>query len=79
METLSYPTGYNDQWKNRLRKDLTQYFSKNHILYKQTKNGTRKVILQDQVEPIIYYLYQDMSEAHLGIDVIFEKVKERYF
>ena len=37
LETLSYLNGYNNLRKNRLRKDLTQYFSKNHTLYKHTK------------------------------------------
>ena len=31
------------------------------------------------MEPILYNLHQDLTGAHLRTDVIFEKVKERYY
>ena len=79
LETLTYPDGLNDKRKTQLRKDSTHYFITNHTLYKRTKDGAKRVILREQVEPILYYLHQDMSGAHLGVDAVFEKVKERYY
>lgn len=79
LETLTYPDGLNNKRKTQLRKDSTHYFVTNHTLYKRTKDGEKRVILREQVEPILYHLHQDMSGAHLGVDAVFEKVKERYY
>src|ERR1044071_3849827 len=79
LETLTYPAGLSNQRKTQLRKDSTHYIVKNHILYRNHKTGPKRVIITDQVEPIIYHLHQDMSGAHLGIDAVFDKLKERYY
>ena len=80
METLTYPNNYDDdKRKTQLRKNSTHYFLKNHLLYRRIKDGGKRVILREQVEPILYHLHQDMSGAHLGIDAVLEKVKERYY
>ena len=79
LDTLAYPENYNDKRKTQLRKNSTHYFVKNHILYRHTKNGGRRVILPEQVEVILYNLHQDMSGAHLGVEAVLEKVKERYY
>src|SRR3989440_12500987 len=79
LETLTYPNDYDDKWKTHIRKISTQHFVKNNTLYRRTKQNIQRVITQEQVEPIIFHLHQDMSGAHLGIDAVFEKAKERYY
>jgi hypothetical protein len=37
------------------------------------------VLLREQVEPVVFHLHQDMSGAHLGVDAVFEKARERYY
>ena len=69
LNTLAYPENYNNKWKTQLRKNLTHYFVKNHILYRRTKDGEKRVILPEQVEVILYNLHQNMSGAHLGVEV----------
>jgi len=79
LETLTHQNDDDDKRKTHIRKDSTHYFIKNHILYRRTKEGGKRVILKEQVEPILYHLHQDMSGAHLGIDAVLEKVRERYY
>ena len=79
LETLTYPDGYNDLRKTQIRKISTQHFVKNNTLYRKTKSGIQRVVLREQVEPILYHLHQDMSSAHLGIDAVFEKAREKYY
>ena len=40
LTTLTYPTDYDDKRKTHLRKNSTQYFVKNHTLYRQNKKVT---------------------------------------
>ena len=79
LDTLTYLGNYNDKQKTQLQKNSTHYFVKNHILYRRTKDGGKRVILPEQVEVILYNLHQDMSGAHLGVEAVLEKVKERYY
>jgi len=39
LTMLTYPTGYDDKQKTHLRKNSTQYFVKNHTLYRRNKKG----------------------------------------
>src|SRR5437660_11958015 len=79
LTTLTYPTDYDDKRKTQLQKNSTQYFVKNHTLYRRNKKGNLRVIVQDQVEPILFHIYRDITGAHLGIDAVFKKVKKRYY
>ncbi|GBC53477.2 putative integrase core domain protein [Rhizophagus irregularis DAOM 181602=DAOM 197198] len=71
--------GITDKWKTQIRKNSTQYIYQNNILFRKTKDGIRKIILYEQVEPILYHFHTDMSGAHLGIDAIIGKIKNRYY
>ncbi|EXX63433.1 putative integrase core domain protein [Rhizophagus irregularis DAOM 181602=DAOM 197198] len=71
--------GITDKRKTQIRKNSTQYIYQNNILYRKTKDGIRKVILREQIEPILYHFHTDMSGAHLGIDAIIGKIKDRYY
>ncbi|GBC12673.2 putative integrase core domain protein [Rhizophagus irregularis DAOM 181602=DAOM 197198] len=71
--------GITDKRKTQIRKNSTQYIYQNNILFRKTKDGIRKVILREQVEPILYHFHTDMSGAHLGIDAIIGKIKDRYY
>ena len=80
LTTLTYPTDYNDDSrKTHLRKLLTQYFVNNNILYRRGRKGRLRVIKQDETEPILYHLHTEITGAHLGIDTVFDKLRERYY
>ena len=57
LEILTYPENYTDNQKIHLRKASTHYFVKNHILFRRSKLGTQRVILHEQVEPILFHLH----------------------
>ncbi|RGB33552.1 hypothetical protein C1646_625190 [Rhizophagus diaphanus] len=71
--------GITDKRKIQIRKNSTQYIYQNNTLFKKTKDGIRKVILHEQVKPILYHFHTDMSGAHLGMDAIIGKIKDRYY
>ena len=79
LTTLTFMDGITDKRKTQIRKNSTQYIYQNNTLFKKTKDGIRKVILRDQVESILYHFHTDMSGAHLGIDAIIGKIKDRYY
>ena len=79
LTTLQFLDGITDQRKTHVRKISTQYIVQNNMLFKNTKAGLRRVILENEVELIIYNLHRDMSGAHLGIDAVVGKIKDRYF
>jgi hypothetical protein len=53
--------GITDERKTLIWKNSTHYIYQHNTLYRKTKDGIRKVILQEQVESILYYLHTDMS------------------
>ena len=79
LTTFTHLDGLTNKRKTHIRKISTQYFVINNSLYRKTKDGNRKVILREQVEPILYHLHTDMTGAHLGMDAIISKIKERYY
>ncbi|GBC19243.1 protein NYNRIN-like [Rhizophagus irregularis DAOM 181602=DAOM 197198] len=79
LTTLTFMDGITDKRKTQIRKNSTQYIYQNNILFRKTKDGIRKVILREQVEPILYHFHTDMSGTHLGIDAIIGKIKDRYY
>ena len=79
LTTLTFLEGLTNQQKTHIRKISTKYIFQHNLLYRKTKEGVRWVILRDQVETISYHLYTDLSEAHLGVDTVIGKIKERYY
>ena len=79
LTTLTFLDDADDKRKTHIRKISTQFIVKNHLLFKISKEGAKRVILRNQVEPILYNLHKDMSGAHLGVDAVIGKIKERYY
>jgi len=79
LNTLTFMDGITDTQKTLIRKNSTHFIVNHDILYRITKAGPKKVLLKDQVEPVLYHLHRDISGAHLGMDAILEKIKERYY
>jgi hypothetical protein len=79
LTTLTFMEGLNDKRKTHIQKTSTQYICRNNILYRNTKEGLRRVIVKEQVEPILYHLHKDMNGAHLGVDAVVGKIKDRYY
>ena len=63
-----------------MRKKSNKYFITDYQLFRRCKNGQpQRVILPDQTELILFNLHKDLTEAHLGIETTYEKLKERYY
>jgi transposase InsO family protein len=80
LTNFDIPEEYTEPQKNRIVQVAKHYFLLNDKLYRKNKNNqTQRVILPKQIETILYNLHKDMTGAHLGIDTIYEKAKERYY
>ena len=79
LDALTVPDHYNSTQKAKIHRTSAHYILQNNLLYRRTQGGFKRVILREQVESILYHLHQDLNAAHLEIDAVFEKVKERYY
>lgn len=77
-----------DTFDNKQQKQLiskAQYYQvKNNQLYKKdccrkTRNQLLRVIQKHEVEPILYLLHNHPTGAHLGVDKVFEKLRDQYY
>src|SRR6266511_1959702 len=64
--------------KNFITKTL-KYILKNNILYRNKNNNLLKVIRRYELEPILYMMHDDLTLGHLGIEIVYHKIKERYY
>ena len=79
LTMVTFMEGTSTRWQTHIRKTSTQYICKDNLLYKNTREEIKRVILRDQIEPILYHLHKDMTGAHLGVDAVIGKIKERYY
>src|ERR1043165_479849 len=79
LTTLTFPDHVDRIQQIKVQRLSAQYVVKNDLLFKSIKGELKRVILREQVESILYHLHQDLSAAHLGIDAVFEKARERYY
>jgi hypothetical protein len=79
LSTLTFMEGITTHQQTHIRKNSIKYVYQNNTLFRKTKEGLRKVILQEQVESILYHFHTDLSGAHLGTDAIIGKIKDRYY
>jgi hypothetical protein len=79
LTTLTFMDSITNERKTLIWKNSIYYIYQHNTLYRKTKDGIRKVILPEQVESILYHLHTDMSGAHMGIDAVIGKIKDRYY
>src|SRR6266542_6396815 len=48
-------------------------------LYRKTRTKEVKVLQRYQIIPLLYTLHEGLTEAHNGIEKIFQQVQERYY
>ena len=78
LETLQFPADYTIKQKNKLQRLARNFIVKNHLLYKQSKHGQPKQVILDwdEQELILHSLHAENLGGHLGIDAVFNKIKE---
>src|ERR1051325_2100811 len=80
LDTSSYLKGSTNTEKEKINNQSKKYFIQQRQLFRRVENGnSQRVVLPDQTELILFNLHKDQIGAHLGIDVTYEKLKERYY
>jgi len=64
--------------KNFITK-TSKYKLKNNILYRNKNNNLLRVIRRYELEPILYMMHDDPTSGHLGTEIVYNKIKERYY
>jgi hypothetical protein len=84
LQTNKFPNDFN-QTQQKLLQTQSKFFEvKNNILYKKdrrkkTRNQLLQVIQKHEIEPILYLFHNHPTGAHLGVDKVFEKIRNKYF
>src|SRR5436305_14108483 len=64
----------------KLQKKLDTFENKNDKLYKKKKDSKiLRVLQKDETEIILYMVHNHKMRGHFGIDVIYNKIAERYY
>src|SRR5215216_2295667 len=79
LTNFSYPTDYDASQRKQIQRLSTHYIVKNSQLYKSTKEGLKRVITHEQVEILLFNLHKNMTGAHLRIEAVYNKAKDRYY
>ena len=76
------PIEFSDQQKQQLIKQSKHFTVKNNLLYKIDKrkeNNILKVIQKNEISALMYMMHNDPTSGHFATDIMFEKVKCRYY
>ena len=80
LNNFIIPDEYNEKQQNRVIQTAKHYYIQNNKLYHKNKdNVQQRVITPKHTETVLFNLHKDMTGAHLGVDTIYEKAKERYY
>ena len=82
--TNKLPESLDNKQQKQLKAKAQFFEVKNNQLYKKdrrrkTRNQLLRVIQQHEIEPILYLLHNHPTGAHLGVDKIFEKLRDQYY
>src|SRR6185312_2338675 len=58
------------------------YITKNGLLYKKNRRDPQyllRVIKRNEVKPVLYMIHKHLTAGHLGTDVMYYKIAERYY
>ena len=80
----NFPATFNNKQKQQLQSQSKFFEVKNNQLYKKdrrrkTRNQLLKVIQKHEIEPILYLMHNHPTEAHLGVDKTFDKIRNQYY
>jgi Integrase zinc binding domain/Integrase core domain len=84
LQHNKFPNEFNQTQQKQLQSQSKFFEIKNNILYKKdrrrkTRNQLLKVIQKHEIEPILYLLHNHPTGAHLGVDKVFEKARNKYY
>ena len=80
LQNQRYPQEFTTHQQKQLQTQSKFFEVKNNTLYKKdrrkkSQNQLLKVIQQHEIEPILYLFHNHPTGAYLGIDKVFEKIR----
>ncbi len=78
------PSTLDSKQQKQLQSQSKFFEVKNNQLYKKdrrgkTRNQLLRVIQKHEIEAILYLMHNHPTGAHLGIDKVFEKIRDQYY
>ena len=64
---------------NEQIKQIGKYLINNGKLYKERKDGIKRVIPRYELEAVMYLVHNDSLSGHLGINKCYDKLRERFY
>src|ERR1700744_5196151 len=77
-----FPSTFDTQQIQQLKKQSTNYIIKNNFIYKVDKrkqNNFLRVIRKHELEPVLFMFHNDPTAAHFSTDAMFDKIRSRYY
>jgi hypothetical protein len=80
----TYPQSFTNTDKNRIQSKSKFFEVKNNLLYKKdcrkkTRGTLLRVLQKYEVEPVLFMLHNHPLGGHLGVDIVFNKVRNLYY
>lgn len=84
LKQQSYPHNSTKVEQERIKSKSKFYIVESNLLYKKdrrrkTKGKLLRVLQPHEIEPVLYMLHNHPMGGHLGVDIVFNKVKELYY
>ena len=82
LSNQKLPTNLRDQ--QRIKSKSRFFKIQDNLLYKidrrkKTRGGLLRVLQEHEVEPVLFMLHNHPISGHLGVDIVFNKVRNLYF
>ena len=82
LSNQKLPTNLRDQ--QRIKSKSRFFKIQDNLLYKidrrkKTHGGLLRVLQEHEVEPVLFMLHNHPISGHLGVDIVFNKVRNLYF
>ena len=83
LNTQILPEDLTNTKSTKQFKNFCKPFSiKNNLLYRQDKKkkgSLLRVVRKSELEPVLYMMHNDPTAAHFSTDIMFHKIRTRYF
>ena len=82
LKTQQLSTSITQQKQNQIIRQSKHFIIKNNFLYKIDKRKTNnflKVIKRYEMEPVLYMFHNDPTAGHFSVDIMFNKIRDRYY
>jgi ribosomal protein L21E len=84
LSQQKFPYNFTKTEQERLKSKSKFFGINNHLLYKKdrrkkTRGKLLRVLQKHEIEPVLFMLHNHPMGGHLGVDIVFNKVREIYY